>query len=332
MESSVEKTPIRHFSEPVYDIDILIPFLNERENLPHLIRELETFVIENNSIHFNIIFIDDGSTDGSADYLLQHPSLHLSSSLIHLSRNFGSHAALRAGLTHSKSSYITFMYADLQDPLSIIPQMLKIASRGNDIIWANRIHSINTVQEKVFSRIYSALMRRFAISNYPEKGFDVVLFNHQVRELLNQNQESNSSIFLQLLTFGFSQSSINYEKQQRKFGKSKWTISKKIKLFIDSFVAFSFAPIKFVSIIGVGFATIGIIWMLVIILQAYTIGGMVMGWPSLICILLIGFGITNFSLGIIAEYLWRTLDATRKRPIYIIKSIHQLNNTLQPNL
>jgi dolichol-phosphate mannosyltransferase len=138
---------------------------------------------------------------------------------------------------------------------------------------------------------------------------------------VNKNVEANSSIFLQILGLGFRQESISYKKRERQTGVSKWTLSKKIKLFIDSFVAFSYAPIRFVTIVGIIFFIVGMIWTLYIVIRKIFFQDLAAGWPALMSILMIGFGITNISLGIIAEYLWRTLDASRKRQVYIIDEI-----------
>ena len=172
--------------------------------------------------------------------------------------------------------------------------------------------------------MYASLMKKYAVSTFPRNGFDIVLFTKKVADYLNSNIEANSSIFLQILILGFKQISISYEKQVRKKGKSKWTLKKKVKLFIDSFVAFSYAPIRFVTLFGVLFFVIGFIWTIYIVLREIIIGDLNGGWPTLLSILLIGFGITNISLGIIAEYLWRTLDSTRKRPVFIIDKITEI--------
>jgi dolichol-phosphate mannosyltransferase len=123
---------------------------------------------------------------------------------------------------------------------------------------------------------------------------------------------------------GFKQTSISYKKRERKTGVSKWTISKKIKLFIDSFVAFSYAPIRMVTIVGISMFIIGFLWTIYIVVRTLLYHNLASGWPALVSILMIGFGITNISLGIIAEYLWRTLDASRKRPVFIIDKIIEL--------
>ena len=153
------------------------------------------------------------------------------------------------------------------------------------------------------------------------------MFNKKVAAEVNKNVEANSSIFLQILGMGFRQESISYKKRERKTGVSKWTISKKIKLFIDSFVAFSYAPIRFVTIVGIAFFFVGCIWTAYIIIRKLFFHDLAAGWPALMSILMIGFGITNISLGIIAEYLWRTLDASRKRQVFIIDDIKELNRT-----
>jgi dolichol-phosphate mannosyltransferase len=245
--------------------------------------------------------------------------------VISFSRNFGSHAALRAGIANATGDYICFNYADLQDPLELIVQMKGLMDQNNDIIWAHRESTKVSWGEKMFSKSYAYLMKKFAFKNFPEKGFDIVMFNRKVAAEVNKNVEANSSIFLQILGMGFRQASISYQKRERKTGVSKWTLSKKIKLFIDSFVAFSYAPIRFVTIVGIIFFIVGILWTGYIVVRKVFFQDLAAGWPALMSILMIGFGITNISLGIIAEYLWRTLDASRKRQVFIIDEIKDLN-------
>jgi dolichol-phosphate mannosyltransferase len=151
------------------------------------------------------------------------------------------------------------------------------------------------------------------------------MFTSKIKKILNESVESNSSIFLQILTLGYKQSTISYDKEARKLGKSKWTLNKKIKLFIDSFVSFSYAPIRLVSIMGFVIFIVGLIWVSYILFRKFTYNNLESGWPTIISILLIGFGITNMSLGILAEYIWRTLDASRARPVFLIDEVKDLN-------
>jgi dolichol-phosphate mannosyltransferase len=306
-------------------VSIIIPFLNEADNIPILINTLSEYFSRENNFKAELIFVNDGSTDKSNDLLLKLKHENYTCILVSLSKNFGSHAALRAGIKIATGDYITFLYADLQDPINLISELYDaVYNSKKDIVWATRNSTKNSFLESTFSRTYSALMKKYVSESYPENGFDIVIFSKKIGGILNSNIESNSSIFLQILTSGFNQGIIFYDKQTRKIGKSKWTLGKKIKLFIDSFVAFSYAPIRLVSILGIVLFLVGIFWSLYLVIRKLVFNDLEIGWPALMAILSIGFGITNISLGIIAEYLWRTLDSTRKRPVYIIDEIIEI--------
>jgi dolichol-phosphate mannosyltransferase len=307
------------------NISILIPFLNEAQNVPHLVSELNRFCSSNTDKSFEIIFIDDGSTDASFE-LLKSERPVFRSSVIRFSKNYGAHAALRAGIQKAKGEYITFMYADLQDPLDLVNRLYERCKQGkNDICWASRNNFTTSIFQKAFSKLYARLIRRYVSKDFPENGFDIVMFNTKVQAVLNANIESNSSVFLQILTLGFKSESISYTKTERKAGKSKWTFSKRMKLMIDSFVSFSYAPIRFVTIVGMILFILGLLLSAYLIVRKLVWNDLAAGWPMLMSILMLGFGITNISLGIIAEYLWRTLDVARKRPVFIIDEIYELN-------
>lgn len=308
-------------------ISVIIPFFNEEENIPALTTALNTYFSEQNAYTVEVIFVNDGSIDASVVQLKNQKHIYYTCKLVSFSKNFGSHAALRAGIQQATGDYITFIYADLQDPIELITKMYDTITQSKcDIVWATRKSTENGLAERIFSSFYSVLMKKYVSTLYPTKGFDIVFFSKKVAGILNYHIEANSSIFLQILTLGFQQVVINYNKLPRQVGKSKWTLRKKIKLFIDSFVAFSFAPIRFVTFMGITFFILGILWSSYIIIRKLLIGDLDSGWPTLISVLLLGFGITNISLGIIAEYLWRTLDVSRKRPVFIIDEIIDLKN------
>ena len=305
-------------------ISVIIPFLNEEENMPHLVGSINAFFGPKTAYTVEVILVNDGSTDKSLEVLKKQDYANIDYKLISLSKNFGSHAALRAGILHATGAHICFMYADLQDPLTLIDKLFEERTKGFEICWATRENTANGFFERTFSRFYSFMMKKYAISNYPEQGFDIVMFSRKVQEFVNQNIEVNSSLFLQILSLGFKQTSIYYTKESRKKGKSKWTLGKKVKLFIDSFVAFSYAPIRLVTIVGILLFFVGISWSAYLITRKLVYNDLVSGWPVLISVLSIGFGVTNISLGIIAEYLWRTLDSSRKRPVFIIDEMVDL--------
>ncbi|MDB5019837.1 MAG: glycosyl transferase family 2 [Pedobacter sp.] len=301
-------------------LSVIIPVLNEQDSIDHLISQLNSYFLQQQHYCTEVIFVNDGSTDRTAYKLKTGKHLYYSAKVISFSRNFGAHAALRAGIQYATGDYITFMYADLQDPVELV-EMLLTEIETKDICWAFRNSTKVSKTEKVFSRVYAYLMRKYAVSNFPKKGFDIVMFSRKVQDYLNSNIESNSSVFIQILSLGYKQTAVTYNRNARLVGKSKWTLSKKIKLFIDSFVAFSFAPIRMVSIMGIIFFFLGIVWTGYIVFRKLVFNDLASGWPALISILMVGFGVTNISLGILAEYLWRTLDASRKRPPFVIDEV-----------
>ena len=164
-------------------------------------------------------------------------------------------------------------------------------------------------------------MRKYAVKEFESGGINSIMMNQKMLDALNQNIESNSSIVLQILSYGYKHITISLEYHARSGGKSKWTLSKKIKLFIDSFVAFSFTPIRLVSLTGIVMFLIGCIIGAVAIINKLVNPLVPIGYSTIASILALGFGITNISLGIIAEYLWRTYDAARKRPVFLISDV-----------
>jgi len=307
------------------EITLIIPFLNEEDNIPALINVLNTFC-KKSSFDYEVIFVDDGSSDDSVNCLSDYKNLTFEARIVKLSKNFGSHAALKAGISIAKGKFIGFLYSDMQDPVELPEKMRNVAEQKQaNIVWATRKSLKSGFIEKMFSGAYAGLMKKYVSPDFPAKGFDIVLFDQKVKDQLNKNIESNSSIFLQILKMGFKQERIEYEKEKRNVGKSKWTYGKKIKLFIDSFVAFSYFPIRMVTVMGIVFFLLGILWTAYIVIRTLLFHDLEPGWPSLISILMIGFGVTNIGLGIVAEYLWRTLDAARKRPVYIIDEIINLS-------
>jgi len=312
-------------------LSIVIPFLNEEENIASLFTELRKY-LDALPLESEVVMVDDGSTDNSVAQIQAQESKLQALRLVQLSRNFGSLAALRAGVQEATGDLVMFLYADLQDPPTLIARLYDKVQEGYDIVWACRSTENQRWVDRLFPRFYAWLMRKYAVPDFPENGFDVVMFNYKIKDQLNRRQETNSSIFLQILQLGFKKTSINYKKVARKKGKSKWTFAKKFKLVVDSFVAFSYAPVRLVTIIGFVMALGGCLWLLAVII-AYFMGiDTPLGWPALMSAVLIGCGVTNFSLGIIAEYLWRTYDASKDTQPFIINEVVSYDDKQLHNL
>jgi len=299
-------------------ISIIIPVYNEEEAIPLLYERLRD-VIAGHRYDFEFIFIDDGSTDSSFSILKKLCNNDPRVRVLRFSRNFGSHAACLAGLTYSMGDAAAFISADLQDPPELILNLIDEWDKGHEVIIGAREKGMGRV--RFFPTIYYKMVRRFALKNMPESGTDVFLIDRKVVDAVISMQEKNTSIFGLILWSGFNQQVITFKKGQRVKGVSKWTLGKKIKLFIDTFVAFSFFPIRIASVIGLLFALLGFLYAIIVILNKVLLQRPVEGWSSLMVVLLITSGTQLLMLGVIGEYVWRAVDASRKRPPFIVSEV-----------
>lgn len=306
-------------------ISIIVPFLDEKEGIELFCEQLDQYC-KDSKRDVELVFVDDGSTDGTGDILCRYRFGHVKNvQLVTLSKNFGSHAAIRAGVEYASMDICTWMGSDLQEPIEFIEMSCKKIEEGYDAVYVEK-NSINISSlDRGFSKMYSALMRRYAVKNYSSGGISNIVFNKKVIELLRENPEGNSSIMLQIMDAGFKNTTISLDYKERATGRSKWTLSKKIKLFIDSFVSFSFMPIRLVTIVGMILFFLGLLFGIISVVNKICNPDLpIAGYPTLACLISVGFGITNISLGIIAEYLWRAYDAARKRPVYIVSEVQDL--------
>ncbi len=306
-------------------MSIIVPFLNEEEGIELFCKKIDEYA-GTAKFRLELVFVDDGSTDGSVEKLKRYSFKNIfSAKIVGLSRNYGSHAAIRAGLTKAGFDICTWMGSDLQEPFELLDQSYKmIMEEGYDAVYVEKKSIEVSFFNRLFSRIYSGLMRRFAVSSYSSGGISTIVFGKNIKDHLNDNIELNSSIMLQIMNAGFKYRTISLEYGKRAVGRSKWTLSKKIKLFIDSFVAFSFMPVRLISVMGMLIFLIGLIFGIISIVLRCTDPGRAVGLYVLICVAGLGFGLTNISLGIIAEYLWRTYDSARGRSVFIISHIYDL--------
>jgi len=271
---------------------------------------------------FEFIFVDDGSKDKSLKNLLEfREKFPKEIKVVKLTRNFGSMAARQAGLKVSKGDCVGVISSDLQDPPELFVEMIKHWQKGNNAVFAVRKDRHDSLPSKISSKIYYHFIRKYALSDFPKGGFDFFLIDRQIVNELNKIQEKNSNIMNLLFWLGYDYVSIPYVRQKRKQGKSGWTLSKKIKHVIDSFIGFSYVPIKLLPSLGFIFAIASFVYG-VIIFYNWLVGDIpVEGWTTTILLVTFIGGIQMIMLGVLGEYLWRTLDETRKRPAFIIEKI-----------
>jgi polyisoprenyl-phosphate glycosyltransferase len=301
---------------------IIIPVYFNELNLPDTIPRLLELTHILRDYVLELIFVDDGSGDRSLDILLmfqsQHPEII---KVIRLTRNFGSMAAIQAGLAIASGNCVGMITADLQDPPELFPEMIHHWEQGSKAVFAVRQDREEPPFHKIFSNGYYALLRKFAIRNYPLSGFDFFLVDRQIVEEIKRINEKNTNLMALIFWLGFKPILIPYVRRKREKGKSRWTLSKKTKLFIDTFVAFSYFPIRIVSVVGFLVALASFSYGVYIFIYWIFFGIRVEGWVSTMLILTFTSGIQMTMLGILGEYLWRTLDEIRGRPQYVIDEV-----------
>jgi len=300
-------------------VSVVVPAYNEEDSIPSFVAAAKAY---SDSVDFSIeyVFVDDGSQDKTLETLKSECVVLESCKVVKLSRNYGSHAAIRAGVKNSSHDRVVVYSIDMPEPIEDIGKMYAELCNGVELAYTLR----EGYEGGLGSKIFAKLVNRYIEPSYPAEGLVGIGFGSKIKNELNAHPEPNSSIFFQVFQMGFTQKGIVAPFEERQFGQSKWTLRKKVKLLVDSFVMFSFAPIRFISTVGLVFALVGFVWALAIVIIKLT-GAMELaaGWPTTLAVLLIGLGITNVSLGVIAEYLVRDLDATRGRPAFIVDDVFQ---------
>ncbi len=299
-------------------LSIVIPVYYNEDNLYPLYEDLKEKVFKKIDCDYELILVDDGSKDKSFEVIKELSMMDEHIVPLKLSRNFGEHSAILAGLSKATGDCVAMKAADLQEPSEMIIEMLEKYRQGNKVVIAVREDREEAFTRKLASSVYTFIMRKLALSEMPKGGFDCFLIDRQVIDLLNMMEEKNTTLMGQILWSGFKSTKIYYTRKKREIGKSKWTLSKKFKLFFDSIFGFSYFPIKFISATGLITFICSMIWLIITIIMKLNGHITVEGYTTLMILMLMGFGIIMLSLGILGGYVWRMFDAIRKRPPFII--------------
>lgn len=304
-------------------LSLIIPCYFNELNLPIT----TSVLIENekkfpNDVTFEYIMIDDGSKDGTLKELMKFKKSYPNKVVVlKLSGNFGAYNAILAGMNYATGNCNVILAADLQDPVELIHQMYEYWLKGIKLVIANRVDRDEPLFQKIFSNTFHYLIKKLALKNIPSGGYDLVLFDEKLRnEVVKINEKNTNQIYL-LSWLGYDFVSIPYMRRKREIGKSQWTMHKKIKLFIDSFVSFSFFPIRIISLTGILLGFISFLYGLFVIYAKFTGHAPLQGWSALMVVLLFVSSFQMIAIGIIGEYVWRAMDASRNRPNFIIEDV-----------
>jgi glycosyltransferase involved in cell wall biosynthesis len=302
---------------------IVVPVYYNEMNLPDTVPALLEIGAGLVDFDFELVLVDDGSGDRSLEMLREYQRAHPDViKVVKLTRNFGSMAAIQAGFAAATGDCVGMISADLQDPPELFPQMLEHWRNGRKAVFAVRADREESLSQKAFSNSFYALFRLFGIRHYPPGGFDFFVIDRQVVNEVNRINEKNTNIMSLVFWLGYDYICIPYVRRARRKGKSRWTMSKKIKLFVDSFVAFSYAPVRALSVVGLTFSVAAFLYGLVVIYNWLVNGAEVRGWASIVVLIAFTAGIQMLMLGVLGEYLWRTLDEARRRPMFVVDEVY----------
>ncbi|MBO4912076.1 MAG: glycosyltransferase family 2 protein [Butyrivibrio sp.] len=306
-------------------LSIVIPVYYNSDTLELLYDDLKEKVLGKLEA-YEIVFVDDGSGDNSWEIINKIAAKDKNVVATKLSRNFGEHAALLAGLSVCTGDCAVTKQADLQEDSSLILDMYESWKRGNKVVLAIRGSRDENAVKKFFAGCYYWLVRKTINKDMPQGGCDCYLVDRQVIKVLEMMDEKNSSLTLQVMWVGFKSEKIYFHRKDREIGKSRWTLGKKIKLVVDSMMSFSYFPIRCMATVGFISALASLVGIIMAIKEKVTTGTPIPGYASLMCVVLLGFGLVFIMLSMLGEYIWRTLEESRKRPPFIIDEVHRSGN------
>jgi glycosyltransferase involved in cell wall biosynthesis len=304
------------------ELSVIIPAFNEEENIP-AVAERTARLLDELGYRWEIILVDDGSRDNTFARMRRAAAHDRRIRAIRFSRNFGSHVAITAGLEHARGEACLVITADLEEPPEMIPAFVEQWRQGYEIVWGLRSARVEAADARVASSFFHRLERACGLPQYNGEaiGGGFFLLDRRVVDALSQIKERNRSLIGLLTWMGFRQGHVYYRPSARVSGGSKWTVGKKVKLAIDSFVAFSYLPIRMVSMLGIAISMLSFLYGLAVVVAALVNGAAVQGWPTLMATVLFLGGLQLLVTGMIGEYIWRGLDESRARPLYIVAEI-----------
>lgn len=298
-------------------ISVVVPVYNEETNIEPFYAALSGAIADLDA-DFEVVFVDDGSTDQTFEMIQALANHDDRVNALRFSRNFGSHPALSAGLHHSRGDAAVVISVDLQDPPSLIGIFLKRWREGYHVVWGVRESRDDPWAKKTLANLFYLVIRRIAIPDYPREGMDCGLLDRRVIDAFGGFKEVSRIVTTLLIWAGFRQAFVPYHRRARHSGVSKWPLAKRLTAAIDIIVSFSTFPIRFMSYLGIIISLISFAYASFLIVRRIFFGLGETGWPSVMVATLFLGGVQLIMLGILGEYIWRTSEQVRARPLYIV--------------
>jgi polyisoprenyl-phosphate glycosyltransferase len=304
-------------------VSVIIPALDEVDNVPGLLGRFREFGVSHPSYDFELVLIDDGSTDGTSDLVRSLTRDDDRITVIRLARSFGSHYAISAGLARCSGDCAVVFGADLQEPPSLLADFLAKWEQGADVVWGVPQARVGrSASRDLASKAFSALFSKFAnLANYPPEGPSGVLLDRCVIDEVARLPERNRNVLALIAWLGFTQVRVDYQQVDRMHGTSRWTRRKMFKLAVDSLIQFSSMPLRLCTAMGAAIAAVGMLYASILVIRALLGVDTPSGWPTVLVIVLVLGGAQLAVIGVIGEYLWRAVEETRSRPLYVVRDV-----------
>jgi polyisoprenyl-phosphate glycosyltransferase len=301
-------------------ISIVTPVCDERENLPVLYERLVA-VMEATERQFEIVFVDDGSHDGSQDFLRELAARDARVVVVELARNFGHQMAISAGLDYARGDAVIVMDADLQDPPEVLPQFIAKWREGYDVVYAIRKRRKEGPLKQLAYTLFYRVLQRIANIQIPLDSGDFCIMDRKVVDLLVGMPERNRFVRGIRSWVGLDQVGLGYERQARYAGRAKYTFSRLVYLALDGLISFSFVPLRTITILGIIVSAISILMAVSYAAQKVMVGLNPPGFATTIVAIFFLAGIQLITIGVIGEYVGRIFEEVKRRPLYVVRRV-----------
>ena len=307
------------------EISIVVPLYNEEKNIRLMYDRLVSSILKITS-NFEIIYVNDGSKDNSFLELLKLSNEDERVKYINFSRNFGHQIAVTAGLDYSKGTAVVIIDGDLQDPPEVIPEMYAMYKEGFEVVYGQRLkRKGDNFFKKITAKYFYRILKKITSINIPLDTGDFRLIDQKIVKDLKNMPEQNKFLRGQIAWLGYRQTSVFFERDERKFGETGYPFSKMLKFALDGITGFSDVPLQFVTKTGIFISFISFLVILYAIFSHFILERTITGWTSLIISSMFIGGVQLISVGIIGEYISRINKNVQNRPLYIVSETNVEN-------